>query len=111
MSECALERLRGQHDIYNTMASGCIAGATLSFRGGPAAAAFGCGGFAAFSVVIEHLIEPKDPRGELVHAMPTDDDKEEDLFKGSWIEKKYLADRLPELVDVEEEDDLDEEDD
>jgi hypothetical protein len=44
-----------------------------------------------------------------VHAMPSENDAEEDLFKGSWIEKKYLEDRVPDLVDVD--DDLDDDDD
>ena len=42
--------------------------------------------------------------------MPTEQDQEEDLFKGSWIEKKYLEDRVPDLVDVDEDEDLDDED-
>eukprot|EP00339_Tiarina_fusa_P014787 CAMPEP_0117064086 /NCGR_PEP_ID=MMETSP0472-20121206/44745_1 /TAXON_ID=693140 ORGANISM="Tiarina fusus, Strain LIS" /NCGR_SAMPLE_ID=MMETSP0472 /ASSEMBLY_ACC=CAM_ASM_000603 /LENGTH=219 /DNA_ID=CAMNT_0004784061 /DNA_START=225 /DNA_END=881 /DNA_ORIENTATION=- len=48
-SECLVEKYRGKHDVWNSVASGCITGAALQAKSGPSAAAVGCGGFAAFS--------------------------------------------------------------
>lgn len=55
-SECLVEKFRGKHDVWNSVASGCITGAALQGRQGPQAAAFGCGGFAAFSLVIDSIM-------------------------------------------------------
>lgn len=55
-SECLVEKYRGKHDIWNAVASGCITGAALQAKQGPQAAAIGCGGFAAFSLVIDNLM-------------------------------------------------------
>ena len=52
-SECLVEKYRGKHDIWNPVFSGCITGAALQAKSGPQAAALGCGGFAAFSLVID----------------------------------------------------------
>jgi mitochondrial import inner membrane translocase subunit TIM22 len=52
-SECLVEKYRGKHDIWNPVVSGCITGAALQAKSGPQAAAMGCGGFAAFSLVID----------------------------------------------------------
>jgi len=52
-SECLVEKYRGKHDIWNPVASGCITGAAIQAKSGPQAAAMGCGGFAAFSIVID----------------------------------------------------------
>jgi len=52
-SECLVEKYRGKHDIFNPVISGCITGAALQAKQGPQAAAIGCGGFAAFSLVID----------------------------------------------------------
>jgi import inner membrane translocase subunit TIM22 len=55
-SECLVEKYRGKHDVWNAVASGCITGAALQAKSGPQAAAFGCGGFAAFSFVIDSFM-------------------------------------------------------
>lgn len=55
-SECLVEKYRGKHDIWNSVASGCITGAAMQAKQGPQAAAFGCGGFAAFSLVIDSFM-------------------------------------------------------
>lgn len=55
-SECLVEKYRGKHDVWNSVSSGCITGAALQARQGPQAAAMGCGGFAAFSLVIDSFM-------------------------------------------------------
>lgn len=55
-SECLVEKYRGKHDVWNPVISGCITGAALQAKSGPGAAAFGCGGFAAFSLVIDTVM-------------------------------------------------------
>jgi import inner membrane translocase subunit TIM22 len=55
-SECLVEKYRGKHDVWNSVASGCITGAALQAKSGPQAAAVGCGGFAAFSFAIDNLM-------------------------------------------------------
>lgn len=55
-SECLVEKFRGKHDMWNPVASGCITGAALQAHAGPQAALFGCGGFAAFSIVIDKFM-------------------------------------------------------
>jgi import inner membrane translocase subunit TIM22 len=52
-SECLVEKYRGKHDVWNSVASGCINCAAFQAKSGPQAAAVGCGGFAAFSLVID----------------------------------------------------------
>lgn len=55
-SECLVEKYRGKHDVWNSVASGCMTGAALQAKQGPQAAAIGCGGFAAFSLVIDSFM-------------------------------------------------------
>ena len=55
-SECLVEKYRGKHDVWNPVLSGCITGAALNAKSGPQAAAMGCGGFAAFSLVIDTVM-------------------------------------------------------
>lgn len=55
-SECLVEKFRGKHDMWNPVASGCITGAALQAHAGPQAALMGCGGFAAFSIVIDKFM-------------------------------------------------------
>jgi import inner membrane translocase subunit TIM22 len=55
-SECLVEKYRGKHDVWNPVVSGCITGAALQAKAGPQAAALGCGGFAAFSLVIDSFM-------------------------------------------------------
>jgi len=55
--ECAIESYRAKHDVANTAVAGCLTGATMAARSGPQSALFGCAGFAAFSVAVEHFLE------------------------------------------------------
>ena len=55
-TDCLVEKFRGKHDLWNSVASGCITGAALQAKQGPQAAAIGCGGFAAFSFVIDKVM-------------------------------------------------------
>ena len=55
-SECLVEKFRGKHDVWNSVVSGCITGAALQAKAGPQSAAIGCGGFAAFSLVIDSFM-------------------------------------------------------
>ena len=54
--ECAIEKTRGTHDIYNSMSAGCLTGAALAHKSGPQAMGIGCVGFAAFSAVIDTVM-------------------------------------------------------
>ncbi|GAB2274269.1 hypothetical protein Dimus_009035 [Dionaea muscipula] len=56
-TECVVEKARAKHDTTNTVVAGCVTGAAISARGGPQAACAGCAGFAAFSVLIEKVLE------------------------------------------------------
>jgi import inner membrane translocase subunit TIM22 len=51
--ECVIEKTRAKHDMVNPVAGGCVTGAVLASRQGPAAMCFGCAGFALFSGLIE----------------------------------------------------------
>jgi import inner membrane translocase subunit TIM22 len=55
-SECLVEKFRGKHDVWNPVMSGCVTGAALQAKSGPQAALVGCGGFAAFSLVIDSVM-------------------------------------------------------
>ncbi|CAM6119614.1 unnamed protein product [Calypogeia fissa] len=59
-AECMIEKTRAKHDTTNTALAGCVTGGVLSARAGPQAACLGCAGFAAFSVVIEKLLDRHD---------------------------------------------------
>jgi import inner membrane translocase subunit TIM22 len=54
--ECAIERERAQRDIPNAVYAGCMTGALLAYQAGPQGMAMGCAGFAAFSAVIEAVM-------------------------------------------------------
>ena len=54
--ECAIERERAQRDIPNAVYAGCMTGAILAYKAGPQGMAMGCAGFAAFSAVIEAIM-------------------------------------------------------
>jgi import inner membrane translocase subunit TIM22 len=54
--ECLIEKYRAKHDVWNPVLSGCAVGATLSAKGGPAAACLGCAGFAGFSLVVDKIM-------------------------------------------------------
>ncbi|CAE7424717.1 mfap-1 [Symbiodinium sp. KB8] len=55
--ECFFERERACRDLPNAILSGCVTGGVLAFQGGPTGMALGCAGFAAFSGVIETLMD------------------------------------------------------
>lgn len=55
-SECLVEKYRAKHDVWNAVTSGCLTGAALQAKSGPQAAAVGCAGFAAFSLVIDSVM-------------------------------------------------------
>jgi len=57
-SECVVERYRSKHDVWNQVISGCFSGAAMSAKAGPAAACFGCVGFASFSLVVDKIMGP-----------------------------------------------------
>ena len=51
-----VEKYRGKHDVWNAVVSGCVTGAAMQAKQGPQASAIGCGGFAAFSLVIDSIM-------------------------------------------------------
>jgi import inner membrane translocase subunit TIM22 len=55
-TDCLVEKYRGTHDVWNSVLSGCVTGAAMQAKQGPQAAAIGCGGFAAFSLVIDKVM-------------------------------------------------------
>ena len=55
-SDCLVEKFRGKHDVWNEFLSGCVTGAAMQAKQGPQAAAIGCGGFAAFSLIIDKVM-------------------------------------------------------
>ncbi|KAI8872392.1 mitochondrial import inner membrane translocase, subunit Tim17/22 [Ramicandelaber brevisporus] len=56
-SECVIESYRAKNDIYNSVSAGCFTGAVLARKGGPQAAALGCVGFGAFSILIDYYFK------------------------------------------------------
>jgi import inner membrane translocase subunit TIM22 len=52
-TECCIEGYRAKNDLANGVLAGCITGGALAAPAGPQAAAFGCAGFAAFSLAID----------------------------------------------------------
>jgi mitochondrial import inner membrane translocase subunit TIM22 len=55
-SECAVEKMRAKHDIYNSVYAGCFTGAVLAHKAGPQAMCAGCATFAALSAAIDHFL-------------------------------------------------------
>ncbi|XP_050784993.1 mitochondrial import inner membrane translocase subunit Tim22 [Gopherus flavomarginatus] len=55
-TECLVESYRGKSDWKNSVISGCITGGAIGFRAGLKAGTLGCGGFAAFSAVIDYYL-------------------------------------------------------
>ncbi|XP_048413244.1 mitochondrial import inner membrane translocase subunit Tim22 [Stegostoma tigrinum] len=55
-TECIIESYRGKSDWKNSVLSGCVTGGAIGFRAGLKAGAIGCGGFAAFSAVIDYYL-------------------------------------------------------
>lgn len=59
--ECCIEGFRAKNDLKNGVMAGCITGGALAAPAGPQAAAFGCAGFAAFSLAIDsYMRRPSD---------------------------------------------------
>eukprot|EP01098_Paradermamoeba_levis_P007646 TRINITY_DN3177_c0_g1_i1.p1 TRINITY_DN3177_c0_g1~~TRINITY_DN3177_c0_g1_i1.p1 ORF type:complete len:158 (+),score=30.50 TRINITY_DN3177_c0_g1_i1:33-506(+) len=54
---CGVEKYRAKTDLQNSLFAGCLSGAVLACRAGPQGMAFGCAGFAAFSVAIDYFLE------------------------------------------------------
>ena len=59
-TECLVEKFWGEKDVWNAAMGGCVTGAAMSSKQGPQAMAFGCGGFAAFSLVADQVMESMD---------------------------------------------------
>eukprot|EP00062_Callorhinchus_milii_P011620 gi/632958132/ref/XP_007894860.1/ PREDICTED: mitochondrial import inner membrane translocase subunit Tim22 [Callorhinchus milii] len=55
-TECVIESYRGKSDWKNSVLSGCATGGVIGFRAGLKAGVIGCGGFAAFSAVIDYYL-------------------------------------------------------
>ncbi|CAM9556117.1 unnamed protein product [Chrysoparadoxa australica] len=55
-SECVIEKMRGRHDMMNSVYSGCVTGAAFGLKQGPGATCAGCIGMAAFSVVMDAIM-------------------------------------------------------
>mmetsp|Transcript_19358 Transcript_19358/g.23124 ORF Transcript_19358/g.23124 Transcript_19358/m.23124 type:complete len:195 (+) Transcript_19358:253-837(+) len=57
-SECAVEKVRAKHDMYNAGIAGCFTGSVLAGKGaGLQSYAFGCASVGAFSMAIEYYME------------------------------------------------------
>lgn len=64
-SECAIEKARAKHDLYNTMLAGCATGAIMTSqpresippRARAIQMASACGGMALFSTAIDYYME------------------------------------------------------
>jgi len=54
-TECVIDKHRGQHSVWHLMAASCVAGGVIAARAGPTAMCMSCGGFMAFTAVIEYL--------------------------------------------------------
>ena len=54
-TECVLERIRAEDDMWNSISAGFISGAVLAIKQGPQAMLLGGAGFAAFSYVIDKV--------------------------------------------------------
>lgn len=55
-SECLVEKYRGKTDVWNHVASGCVTGAMMQAKNGVQSAAFGCAGFAVFSIAADAIM-------------------------------------------------------
>lgn len=56
-SECVIEKARAKHDLYNSVYAGCATGGMLAHKAGPKAMCVGCAGFAAFSAMIDKVMD------------------------------------------------------
>lgn len=55
-SECCVEKMRAQHDLYNNFLGGALTGAILAARQGPWGMFFSAFGFSLFGVGTEYLM-------------------------------------------------------
>ncbi|KAK9852835.1 hypothetical protein WJX84_011726 [Apatococcus fuscideae] len=56
-SECVIEKTRAKHDIYNSVYAGCFTGGSIAYSTGPKGMCAGCVTFAAFSALIDKIME------------------------------------------------------
>ena len=70
---------RARQDIDNHLYTGCLTGGILGATGGPWAACMGCGGFAAFSYVIETYMDAE-------HEPEHQDDENERNYQSMLID-------------------------
>ena len=56
-SECVIEKTRAKHDIYNSVYAGCFTGGSIAYSTGPKGMCAGCLTFAAFSALIDKIME------------------------------------------------------
>ena len=56
-SECVVEKFRARHDVTNSAIAGCFSGGFMAVRQGPTAIVGGCATFAAFSVLIDKVMD------------------------------------------------------
>lgn len=56
VTECVIEKYRAKSDVYNPVYAGCFTGGVLGRSAGPMGMAYGCGGFALWSVAIEKFM-------------------------------------------------------
>ena len=77
VTECLIEKSRGTSDHYNGLFSGFLTGGLLAYKGGLGAMASGAALFAAFSFVVDHFFQEKDPRVSMLPYDPEIDHIEE----------------------------------
>jgi import inner membrane translocase subunit TIM22 len=56
VTECVIEKYRAKTDLNNAMYAGCLTGGALARSAGPMGMAYGCGGFALWSVAMEKFM-------------------------------------------------------
>ncbi|GJD06991.1 Mitochondrial import inner membrane translocase subunit Tim22 [Galdieria sulphuraria] len=67
-TECAIEKYRAKHDLWNSLVAGCITGGVLTSQpkipmGAKARAtqmSVGCGGVAMFSLALDYFLEHRE---------------------------------------------------
>jgi len=60
-SECIVEGYRGQHDVWNVVAGGFLAGAINSYRGGVKSGLLAGAGFAVFGAAVDKFYIEREP--------------------------------------------------
>ena len=54
--ECVIEKERATKDVWNSVFSGCVVGATMAANSGPTSMCFGCVGFGLFSMAADAIM-------------------------------------------------------